>query len=256
VWDLRWNVNTDPIQNRRQPDFNIYNELAANADGEGYDNIVRMGGYGENPWIISEHPEDSHPHWSSDAKMLVFDSAHMGDRKHRIYLQPNSKERQEVPPMVYQAWELFGRYPIFLADGRIAYNGCNWWENGGVCGVYVVDVHGGKPENSSSWPGDIPTDNQGSQILMMSDRAGSWDVYVMNADGSGLRQLTDSPARDGLGTVSPDGNYIAFVTDRDGTWSIYIMRPNGSDQRKLIDLHGGFGAGEYDWIEERMSWGR
>jgi Tol biopolymer transport system component len=91
---------------------------------------------------------------------------------------------------------------------------------------------------------------------MMSDRAGSWDVYVVNADGSGLRQLTDSPAHDGLGTVSPDGNYIAFLSDRDGQWSVYVMRPNGSDQRKLFDLHGGFGVGEYDWIEERLSWGR
>jgi TolB protein len=124
-----------------------------------------------------------------------------------------------------------------------------------VCGVYVVDTQGGVPSNATGWPGDVPTDNLGAQVLMMSDRDGNWDIYRMNADGSGLMQLTDSPGRDGLATAAPDGNAIAFLTDRDGAWSVYVMRPDGSEPRKLFDLPGEFGPGEYDWFQERLSWG-
>ncbi|HXF64627.1 MAG TPA: hypothetical protein VNK95_23550, partial [Caldilineaceae bacterium] len=255
IYDLGARIHLTPIPNRRQPDFNLWGHLAANAEGGGMDNLVQMGPNGEDPWIISAHPEDAHPHWSPDGKMLVFDSAHMGDRQHRIYLQDDPSNRDDRPPMMYQAWELFGRYPIFLADGRIAFNGCNYWEGGSICGVQVVDTQGGMPISASGWPGDVPTDNLGSRILMMSDRSGNWDIYSMNADGSDLQQLTSHPARDGLATASPDGRYIAFLTDRDGIWSVYVMRPDGSDPRRLFDLPGDFGRGEYEWFQERLTWG-
>jgi Tol biopolymer transport system component len=90
----------------------------------------------------------------------------------------------------------------------------------------------------------------------MSDRTGSWDIYSMNPDGSDLLQLTDLPGVDGLATASPDGSNIAFLTDRDGVWSLYVMRSDGGSVRKLIDLPGNFGRGDYDWFQERLSWGR
>jgi serine/threonine-protein kinase len=256
VWDLAARIHGTPVANRRQPDFGPTGLIAANAEGDGMDNLVTMGLHGENPWLISAHPEDSRPHWSTDGKMLVFDSAHMGDRQYRIYLQNDLTRREERRPMMFEAWELFGRYPIFLADQRVAFNGCNYWATGSVCGVYVVDTVGGLPSNASGWPGDVPTDNLGSRILMMSDRAGNWDIYSMNPDGSDLRQLTDVPGIDALATASPDGNAIAFLTDRDGVWSFYVMAPDGTNVRKLFDLPGDFGRGEYDWFQERVSWGR
>ena len=41
-------------------------------------------------------------------------------------------------------------------------------------------------------------------------------IYVMNADGSGKRNLTRNPAQDGRPSWSPDERRIAFVSDRDG----------------------------------------
>ena len=51
----------------------------------------------------------------------------------------------------------------------------------------------------------------------------------MNADGSGLRNLTRSPAYDGNPAWSPDGRKIAF--GRDG--EIYVMNADGNGQRNL-----------------------
>ena len=43
----------------------------------------------------------------------------------------------------------------------------------------------------------------GSRIAFSSDRDGDFDVYVMNADGSGVTNLSDNPAEDSLPAWSP-----------------------------------------------------
>src|SRR5207247_8089948 len=75
----------------------------------------------------------------------------------------------------------------------------------------------------------------GGQIAFMSLRDGNWEIYVMNADGSGVRNLTSSPADDAIQTWSPDGSKIAFATNRDGNWEIYVVNANGSGARNLTN---------------------
>ena len=63
-----------------------------------------------------------------------------------------------------------------------------------------------------------------------------WDIYVINVDGTGLRNLTDHPAFDGWRpTWSPDGARIAFWSNRDGNDEVYTMQADGSDVRRLTD---------------------
>lgn len=256
IYNFNNGVTWPEIPNKRQPDFNIQGDLAANSEGGNMDNLVFMGPNGENPQTISVYAQDSRPHWSASGKALVFDSDLVGNGSYRLYLLPVTEFGHRTPALRYDAWELIGRYPVFLANERIAYNGCNVWENGSVCGLYTVDTGGGKPENVTNWPGDIPTDNLGSQILVMSNRENNWDVYLINPVGSSVQQLTQSAGHNGLATASPNGNYIAFATDREGKWSIYLMRPDGSDQHKLFDLEQGYAGGDHDWLQERLSWGR
>ena len=49
----------------------------------------------------------------------------------------------------------------------------------------------------------------------------------MNADGSGKRNLTRNPARDGSPSWSPDGRRIAFVSNRDGRLEAHVMNADG-----------------------------
>lgn len=244
------------VRNRRQPDFSPQNNLAANGDGGTIDNVILMGPNGEDPVPITAFAEDAHPHWAPTGKMLVFDSTRVGDGRRRLYLHHDTDYGQPVSPMMFEAWELFGAYPIFLRDSHIAYNGCDVWENASNCGIFLVDTNGSKPTEVTTWPGDIPTDNLGNEILAMSNRNGNWDVYRVEPYSGALTQLTTDGAQDGLATASPDGDYIAFVTNRDGQWAVYTMRTDGSDQQKLFDLNATFGSGSRDWMEERITWGR
>lgn len=69
-----------------------------------------------------------------------------------------------------------------------------------------------------------PLDGRGGGILSFtSDRDGNSEVYAMNADGSGQRNITNNPASDGFGVWSPDGMKVAFVSDRDSQFGIYVM---------------------------------
>lgn len=59
------------------------------------------------------------------------------------------------------------------------------------------------------------------------------EVWTINADGTGLKQLTDSPANDFDPSWSPDGTLIAFRSERNGEPEIWLMDIDGTDQRRL-----------------------
>jgi len=73
------------------------------------------------------------------------------------------------------------------------------------------------------------------KIAFQSKRDGNMNIYVMNADGSGLKRLTNNPAGDFKPVWSPDGRMIAFESDRDGNRNIYIMNADGSGLKNLTN---------------------
>ena len=73
-----------------------------------------------------------------------------------------------------------------------------------------------------------------------------WDteIYVINADGSNPRNLTQHPDTDSGPSWSPDGSQIAFASFRGGGWNIYVMDVDGANVKRLTDnnLEFGFAA--------------
>ena len=123
------------------------------------------------------------------------------------------------------------------------------------------------------WSGD------GKQIAFISDRAGGANLFVMNADGTHVRQITRTTAAcympswvgerivfgmhgrepemasikpDGsdlrmLGAghdpcLSPDGTKIAYTGDVPGGTSVFVMNADGSDKRRIVHEANPWGA--------------
>jgi Tol biopolymer transport system component len=66
----------------------------------------------------------------------------------------------------------------------------------------------------------------------------SYDIFVANADGTGLQRLTDTPGYDAEATISPDGKKIVFTSMRDGDLDIYVMDIDGKNVKRLTSELG------------------
>jgi Tol biopolymer transport system component len=68
----------------------------------------------------------------------------------------------------------------------------------------------------------------GKRIAYTSDQGGMSDVWVSNADGYGMVQVTDLKANGtGGGRWSPDGKQVAFLSKVNGEGEIYVVDAQG-----------------------------
>lgn len=74
----------------------------------------------------------------------------------------------------------------------------------------------------------------GNRLAFASNRSGNYDIWVVNRDGSGLQNLTLSPASEIAPTWSPSGTQIAFISDRAGTNQLYVMSATGTGVQLLV----------------------
>ena len=89
---------------------------------------------------------------------------------------------------------------------------------------------------NNSYPYPAP---DGGPIAFQSDRTGVPQIYIMNADGGGLRVLTDDPLGAETPVFSPDGKYILFAAYvAEGNNDVFIMAADGSGRRRITDGPG------------------
>ncbi len=60
-----------------------------------------------------------------------------------------------------------------------------------------------------------------------------FDIYTAKANGTGFKQLTNTPGYDAEATISRDGKHIVFTSVRDGDFDIYVMDANGKNVKRL-----------------------
>jgi dipeptidyl aminopeptidase/acylaminoacyl peptidase len=68
---------------------------------------------------------------------------------------------------------------------------------------------------------------------------GNRELFLMNADGSGLQQLTYSPKSEFNALWRPDGKKIGFLSSASGSVQLWEINPDGSGLQKISDIEGG-----------------
>lgn len=75
----------------------------------------------------------------------------------------------------------------------------------------------------------------GKQVVFYSEREGDEEIFIVDVDGSNLKQITDNTEHDFHPGFSPDGRQIVFSSMRDGNNEIYIMNSDGSNQQRITN---------------------
>jgi TolB protein len=124
--------------------------------------------------------------------------------------------------------------------GRILFGhaGDIWVAEGGRVAPLT---QGGRYWGQADWSPD------GSRVALIGWGQNATDLFVMDADGQAIRQLTRGPQRrlsDNNWVFyprwSPDGEQIAYLTDRNSDYAmLWTIRPDGSGPRQLFNFRSG-----------------
>ena len=113
--------------------------------------------------------------------------------------------------------------------------------------LYTIDVSTGAVTplgTGGDWNDEQPRwSPDGQRVAFKSNRGGSYNLYVMNADGSNVVRLTDHGGNDHDPTWLPDGQSLVFTSDRDrgnGRNDLYRLWLADSSVERLTTFFEGF----------------
>ncbi|MEI6651404.1 MAG: Tol-Pal system beta propeller repeat protein TolB [Chlorobiaceae bacterium] len=129
--------------------------------------------------------------------------------------------------------------PSFSPDGnKMAYVS----DQNGLPQIFIEDLQSGQV-NRLTFSGRYNTQPSwspaGDKIAYTTwGNGGEIDIFTVNIDGSGLKQLTGNSGENESPSWSSDGRMIVFASNRKGSKKLYIMGSTGDSQRPLLQSDG------------------
>jgi Tol biopolymer transport system component len=181
--------------------------------------------------------EGGAPAWSPDGSRIAFDGRTTTGRGEIFTMAADGSD-------ITQLTDFGAIFPSWSPDGtKVAFATFTAASN---YDVFVMNANGTNPTNLTSnsaediWPTWSP---DGTRIAFQSNRDGDTEIYVVNADGTGVTDVSNRHlSQDDEPDWSPDGTKIAFVSGAANLGiNVYEMNANGSDATQLttsgLDLY-------------------
>jgi Tol biopolymer transport system component len=223
--------NTHPVWS---PDGSRLAFSAPRARGSFGISVMDADGGGEKR-LTSDPVVDGNPSWSPDGSRIAFASNRLGPTYVHIMGADGSNSHAVGPPnSTTPDWSPDGSLIAFAAPSGLAVMRPD--------GTGVRNLtHHLDNDLYPSWSPD------GRRLAYESDRDGTYEIWTVNADGSGQSRLTSGSRfvcpQGGCSVPrfrpswSPDGKQIAFTHDRDGRAQVYVMNADGTGQKRLTSHH-------------------
>jgi len=119
----------------------------------------------------------------------------------------------------------------------------------GTPNIFFQDLATGERRNFAHYGGmnsSAAVSPDGRKVAMILSKGGSPDVYVCNADGTGLKQLTNTREDESSPCWSPDGRWICFAGKIDERRSLCKVSVDGGPVPR-IPTSGISSPSEPDW---------
>jgi Tol biopolymer transport system component len=200
--------------------------------------IMTMPAQGGEPTpLLSDAATDWSPTWSPDGRFIYFISDRGGSMNlWRIPVDEESgRPSGEPEPVTTPA--TFAAHPCFSADGqRVAFSSVLMRQNLQIATFDPQTLVMSEPTwlttGSRQWSSPDPSPD-GAWVAFYSRDLPEGDIYVIRADGTGLRQVTLGAPVDRVPRWSPDGELIAYFSTGGGQIQAWTVRADGSDTRQM-----------------------
>lgn len=195
--------------------------------------------------------DEENPNWYPNGEKIIFDSTRVEKRDlwsmdvtgvsgiSLVYSQETINFDPDVSPdgksIVFNAYH-------HKKDIKVIKEGVKWklFEKE-LPYIWMIQDDGSNPTQflqglSPIWSPD------GRKIAFCSNVTGNFEIYIMNADGSNLTQITNYESDDIEPSWSPNGKYLVFTSNRTRDWHLWITNIEGSELVRLTggwDYHGG-----------------
>ncbi len=209
---------------------NIYNIYEMTLDGQATQLTDGLGVL-TAPEISPDGSQIAFTHWTPTSDHAIWVMNRDGSNPH------------EVTPSGWDpTWSPDGEEILFASD------------HNGTIQMYTVGLDSGSLHQVNVMDhlrGRTDWSPQG-EIVTYSGTSWHREIFLMNADGSNIHQITPTGGNSQGPSFSPDGNWVTFTAyfdhyGEDHGCEIYVMRTDGSDLRRLTDN---------DYCDWQPRWGR
>ena len=208
---------------------------------------MHLDGAGLAPVTRDTDVRNDQPDWSPDGTRLAFisnvDSGTLG--KYDIYaVQTDGNELARLTNTTSSAG------PVWSPDGsKLAFG----TYRDGNYDIYTMNADGSAPTNITQSASDevyVTWSPDGEEMAFASNRDAiptdppaqpldTLDLYVMRADGTNVRRLTDNTVMDTAPDWSPDGRKLAFMRGGAGGWDdVYTLTLSTRGVTRLTHVDG------------------